>query len=203
MIFFQRLLERLLLNGFLLIGFPTCLSPSALSGPRGGLQLLLAGLVIVVLLRSRRPQGVPARDVRIDGIEERVAVKAQPLMNGSEVWIFNLLLLAVRDHFLLLSKIPLKSLVHLRVDDDFSKRVLAQILRNVTVDFVAVHPGTKLPVKAIFVRKPEHDAMVSRSQERLVEALFHKAGIEVIRLDQEVRYSVEGLSNLLGLEEDS
>ena len=165
--------------------------------------IIVAGLVIVVLLRPRRPKGVSARDVRIDGIEERVAVKAQPLMNGSEVWIFNLLLLAVRDHFLLLSKIPLKSLVHLRVDDDSSKRVLAQTLRSVTVDFVAVHPGTKLPVKAIFVRKPEHDAMASRSQERLVEALFDKAGIEVIRLDQEVRYSVERLNNLLGLEEDS
>ena len=76
-------------------------------------------------------------------------------------------------------------------------------LRNVTVDFVAVHPGTKLPVKAIFVRKPERDAMASRSQERLVEALFHKAGIEVIRLDQEARYSVERLNNLLGLEEET
>ena len=199
--FFQRLLERLL-EWLPLDWLPLASHPPLSQVLVAGL-IIVAGLVIVVLLRSRRPQGVPARDVRIDGIEERVAVKAQPLMNGSEGWIFNLLLLAVRDHFLLLSKIPLKSLVHLRVDDDFSKRVLAQILRNVTVDFVAVHPGTKLPVKAIFVRKPEHDAMVSRSQERLVEALFHKAGIEVIRLDQEVRYSVEGLSNLLGLEEDS
>ena len=124
-------------------------------------------------------------------------------MNDSEVWIFNLLLLVVRDHFLLLPKIPLKSLVHLRVDDDSSKRVLAHTLRNVTVDFVAVHPGTKLPVIAIFVRKPEHEAMASRSQERLVEALFQKAGIEVVRLDQDVRYSVERLTNLLGLEEDT
>jgi hypothetical protein len=164
--------------------------------------IIAAGLVLVVLVWPRRAKGVPVRDVRIDGIEERVAVKAQPLMNGSEVWIFNLLLLVVRDHFLLLSKIPLKSLVQLRVDDDSSKRVLAQTLRNVTVDFVAVHPGTKLPVKAIFVRKPGRDAMASRSQERLVEALFHKAGIEVIRLDQEARYSVERLNNLLGLDEE-
>ena len=88
--------------------------------------IIAAGLVLVVLVWPRRAKGVPVRDVRIDGIEERVAVKAQPLMNGSEVWIFNLLLLVVRDHFLLLSKIPLKSLVQLRVDDDSSKRVLAQ-----------------------------------------------------------------------------
>ena len=199
--FFERLLERLL-EWLPLDWLPLASHPRLSQMLVVGL-IIAAGLVLVVLVWPRRAKGVPVRDVRIDGIEERVAVKAQPLMNGSEVWIFNLLLLVVRDHFLLLSKIPLKSLVHLRVDDDSSKRVLAQTLRNVTVDFVAVHPGTKLPVKAIFVRKPEHDAMALRSQERLVEALFHKAGIEVIRLDQEVRYSVERLNNLLGLEEDT
>lgn len=123
-------------------------------------------------------------------------------MNDLEVALFNLLLLAVRDHFLLLSKVSLRNLVHLRVDDDSSKRVLAQTLRHVTVDFVVVHPGTQLPVKAIFLGKPGDDATASSSQERLVEALFHQAGIEVIRLDPEVRYSVERLTNLLGLEEE-
>jgi hypothetical protein len=193
---FERLLERLL--EWLPLASHPPLSQILVVG-----LIVVAGLVIVVLLRPRRPKGMPAHDVRIDGLEERVAVKAQPLMNDSEVWLFNLLLLVVRDHFLLLPKIPLKSLVHLRVDDDSSKRVLAHTLRNVTVDFVAVHPGTKLPFIAIFVRKPEHDARASRSQERLVEALFQKAGIAVVRLDQEARYSVERLTNLLGLEEET
>ena len=116
--------------------------------------------------------------------------------------MFNLLLLAVRDHFLLLSKIPLRSLVQLRVDDRSSKRAVAQALRNVTVDFVLVHPGTRLPVKAVFLEKPGDEATASHAQEWLVEAVFLKAGIEVIWLDQEARYSVEELTNLLGLDEE-
>ena len=164
--------------------------------------IIVAGLVVVLLLRRRRSKLVPAPGMWIDGIGERVAVKAQPLMDGPDVSMFNLLLLAVRDHFLLLSKIPLRSLVHLRVEDDVLKRVVAQNLRHVSVDFVLVHPGTRLPVTAIFVRKPGSDPMASSSQERLVEALLHKAGIDVIRLDQEVRYSVERLINLLGLDEE-
>lgn len=192
---FKKLLEKLL--EWLPLASHPPLSQMLVVG-----LILVTGLVVVVLLRPRRPQRAPAPGVLVDGIGERVAVKVQPLMDGPDVSLFNLLLMAVRDHFLLLSKIPLRSLVHLRVEDDSFRRALAQTLRNVTVDFVVVHPGTRLPVKAIFLRKPGDDAVASSSQERVVEALFHKAGIEVIRLDQEGRYSVERLTNLLGLDEE-
>lgn len=194
--FFERLLEWLPLDWLPLDAYPP-LSQMLVVG-----LILVTGLVLVVLVRRRRRGGGHTHGRWIDGIEERVAARAQPLMNDLEVALFNLLLLAVRDHFLLLSKVSLRNLVHLRVDDDSSKRVLAQTLRHVTVDFVVVHPGTQLPVKAIFLGKPGDDATASSSQERLVEALFHQAGIEVIRLDPEVRYSVERLTNLLGLEEE-
>lgn len=171
-------------------------------------QLLVVGLILLtgfvfVLMRPRRRQSGPAHDAWIDGIEERVTAKPQPLMNDAEVSVFNLLLLVVRDHFLLLSKVPLRNLLQLRVEDDSSKRAVAQALRNVTVDFVLVHPGTRLPVKAVFLEKSDDDATASRAQERLAEALFLKAGIEVIRLDQDARYSVEQLTNLLGLDEEA
>ena len=165
--------------------------------------IIVTGLMIVVLVRTRRPPSVPAPGAGVHKIGERVAVQARPLMNDSEVSTFNLLLLAVRDHFLLLPKMPLRSIVQLRVDDDASKRVLAQTLRNVTVDFVAIHPGTQLPVKAIFFRKPGDDATASSLQEQVVDVLFHKAGIEVLRLDQEATYDVEQLTRALGLEEEA
>ena len=192
----ERLLERLL--EWLPLASHPPISQMLVMG-----LILVTGLVVLVLLRSRRSPGVPAPGVMVDGIGERVAVKVQPLMDGSDVSLFNLLLLAVRDHFLLLSKIPLRNLLHLRVEDDSFRRALVQTLRNVTVDFVAVHPGTRLPVKAIFVGKPGDDAVASSAQERVVEALFHKAGIEVIRLDREARYSVEQLTDLLGLDEET
>lgn len=164
--------------------------------------LVVTGLVIIMLFRPRRRGGGRSHDTWIDGIEDRVSVKAQPLMNGPEVAVFNLLLLAVRDHFLLLSKVPLRSLLQLRVEDDSSKRTVAQALRNVTVDFVLVHPGSRLPVKAVFLEKPGDEATASQAQEWLGEALLLKAGIEAIWLDQEARYSVEQLTKLLGLDEE-
>ena len=191
----ERLLERLL--EWLPLASHLPLFPMLVVG-----LIIVTGFVIVVLFRSRKPRGGSAHGAWIKGIEERVAAKAQLLMNGAEVSVFNLLLLAVRDHFLLLAKVPLRTLVQLRVDDDSSKRVVAQALRNVTVDFVLVHPGTGLPVKAVFLEKPGDAATASHAQEWLVEVLFQKAGIEVIRLDQEARYSVERLTNLLGLDDD-
>ena len=192
---FERVLERVL------EWFPLASHPP-LS------QLLVVGLIILVgfvfvLMRPRRRQSGHTHDAWIDGIEERVTAKPQTLMNDAEVSAFNLLLLVVRDHFLLLSKVPLRNLLQLRVEDDSSKRAVAQALRNVTVDFVLVHPGTRLPVKAVFLEKPDDDSTASHEQEWLVEALFLKAGIEVIWLDQEARYSVEQLTHLLGLDEDT
>ncbi len=194
--FFQSLPERLL------AWLPFATHP-VLSQVLGlGLIVVVALVVVSLWLWRRSPQLVPAPSVRIDGLGNKVSAMVRPLMTGSDVSMFNLLLLAVREHFLLLSKIPLRSLMHLRVEDDSVRRALAPVLRNVTVDFVAVHPGTRLPVKAIFVRKPENPVTASSSEDRLVEALLRKAGIEVLRLDPEVLYSVERLTNLLGLEED-
>ncbi len=160
--------------------------------------ILVTGLALVMLVRFRRAKGVP---VWTDGLADRVSVKPRPLMNGSDASMFNLLLLAVRDHFLLLAKIPLKSLVRLRIEDEALRRFVARTLRNVTVDFVVVHPGTQLPVKAIFVGRP--DGTASSLPERLTDALFQQAGIDVIRLDQDAGYSVERLTRLLGLEEET
>ena len=193
---FERLLERVL--EWLPLASHPPLSQLLVVG-----LIILTGLVIVMLFRLRRRGGGRTHDAWIDGIEERITVKTQPLMNDAEVSVFNLLLLAVRDHFLLLSKIPLRNLLQLRVEDDSSKRAVAQALRNVTVDFVLVHPGTRLPVKAVFFEKPGDDATASYAREWLVEALFLKAGIEVIWLDREARYSVEQLTHLLGLDEEA
>lgn len=192
---FERVLERVL--EWLPLASHPPLSQLLVAG-----LIIVTGLVIVLLFRPRRRGGGPVHGAWIDGIEERITVKAHPLMNGPEVSVFNLLLLAVRDHFLLLSKVPLRNLLQLRVEDDSSKRAVAQALRNVTVDFVLVHPGTRLPVKAVFLEKPDDDSTASHEQEWLVEALFLKAGIEVIWLDQEARYSVEQLTHLLGLDEE-
>lgn len=165
--------------------------------------IIVTGLVLVRLVRPRRSNPVQAGGVWADKMREKVVVQARPLMTGSEVALFNLLLLAVRNHFLLLAKVPLRSLVQLRIDDESDKRVLARTIRNVMVDFVVVHPGTQLPVKTIFLRKSGNDEVpTSRSQARVVDTLLHTAGLEVFRLDQDARYSVEQLTELLGLKEE-
>ncbi len=193
---FERLPERLL------AWLPLATHPP-LSQLLAVVLVVVTCLVIVVLFRLRRRGGRHPDNIWTDGIEKQITVRAQPLMNGSEVAVFNLLLMAVRDHFLLLSKVPLRNLLQLRVDDASSKRAVAQALRNVTVDFVLVHPGTRLPVKVVFLEKPDDDVLVSPAQGWLVEALFLKVGIEVIWLDQDIRYSMEQLTNLLGLQEET
>lgn len=194
---FERVLERVL------EWLPLASHPPDSRTLVAGLIVVAGFVVVVLLVRRRRTKLVSAYDALLEGIEGHVSAMARPLMTAADVSMFNLLLLVVRDHFLLLSKVPLRNLLQLRVEDDSSKRVVAQALRNVTVDFVLVHPGTRLPVKAVFLEKPGDGATALQAQEWLREALLLKAGIAVIWLDQEARYSVEELTNLLGLDEDT
>ncbi len=170
-------------------------------------QVLIAGLMIVTgmlviqLVRPWITQTTRPRNTRADRILEMVTARARRLLNESEVALFNLVHLVIRDRYLLLAKVPVRNLLHLNVDDDLAKRGVASAIRSMTIDLVLVHPGTRLPVKAIVIRKSDQCLFFSKSLDHLVQTLFCQAEIEVIRLDHDAQYSVERLTELLGLQE--
>lgn len=163
--------------------------------------MIVTGLLVVQLVRPWLSTAARRRNMSADRIAETVKAQARQLMNESEIALFNLVHLVIRDRFLLLAKVPVRGLLHLNVEDDLAKRGVVQAIRNLTVDLVLVHPGTRLPVKAIVIRRPHQPLFLPRSQDQLLQALFHDAEIEVIRLDHDTQYSVEQLTELLGLQE--
>jgi hypothetical protein len=67
------------------------------------------------------------------------------------------------------------------------------------LDFVLVHPGTRMAVKVVKLDEPLSSPQ-RRDRDRLVEQVLQAAGIAFIRLKTQGAYTVPALSNLLGLD---
>ncbi len=162
--------------------------------------IVAAGIVIVLLVR--RSKAAPAHGVMDGRVPESVTAQPRQIMDDSDVALLNLLSLVVRDHFLVLAKMPLRSLMQFHVRDDAEARVVAGAVRNITVDFVLVHPGTRRVVKALFMKKPGGNPSSWHGRHPWLDRLFRDAEIEIVRLDQEIWYNVEQLTELLGIKDE-
>ncbi len=166
-----------------------------------GLVAVLGVIVLFLVWRGRSRAG-SARGMRVERLPAMVEVQARELMDESDVALLNLLMIAARDRFLVLAKMPLTRLMRIHVQDDFDARIVAKAIRGITVDFVLLHPGTRRAARAIFVEKQGDHSSSWHEQRPWLDMLFHDAEIEVIRLDRDGRYNVEHITALLGMADD-
>lgn len=147
----------------------------------------------------RRRQSQAANTLNLS---DTMTAQARPLIVPSEVALFNLLHLVSRDMFLVFTKIPLRTLVQVSAGDENARRECVKAIRNLTADFVLVHPGTMLPSKIVMVEGPDHDRVSSNSSYTFLKVLCQEAGIDLIPLKANRNYSAMELTEILGLKED-
>ncbi len=171
-------------------------------------QLLMLAMTIVTFILvyflvqpwwNRRRQSQRFKETTIP---DAITVSGRPLIQASEVAVFNLLHLVSRDCFLVFAKIPLRTLVQVSADDEDARREMVKAIRTLTADFVLVHPGTMLPSKIIMVGSKDHEGAPSNSQHTLMKALCQEAEIDIIQLETQKNYSAREFTELLGLKED-
>lgn len=131
-----------------------------------------------------------------------VTLAPAPLLTEQEVVLYNLLRLAVQDHYLVLTQVPLWAFI--RVDGAGKART--QIFRDIalkSVDFVLVHPGTRQVAQAVQVEDAAQRGDQADRQ-RVVQSVLNAAGIKLVTLRAQQSYTVPVLASLLGLDpEDS
>ncbi|MEC9005903.1 MAG: DUF2726 domain-containing protein [Nitrospirota bacterium] len=171
-------------------------------------QILMLALIIVILVLVyylMRPWWRQRRQSRLDlriAIPEFLSVSQRPFIPSSEVVLFNLLHLAARDVFLVFAKIPIRTLVQVGVDDMEARREVVKTLRAVTADYVLVHPGTMLPTKIVMIESVKQDPEQTNLVSILMKMICQEAEIDIIWLNTHRNYSVNELSEVLGLKED-
>lgn len=171
-------------------------------------QVLMLALTIVTfvlvyyLLKPWWSQRRQSRRDQETTIPEAMTVSGRPLIQASEIALFNLLHLVSRDVFLVFAKIPLRTLIQVSAADEEARRELVKGIRTLTADFVLVHPGTMLPQKIVMVESTDLENSQSKLQPSVMEALCQEAEIDLIQLNPQKNYSAMELTEILGLQEE-
>jgi LPXTG-motif cell wall-anchored protein len=177
-------------------------------GDNGTMDLVFIGLVIVLLislsfLAWRRKTSTTAEPARKGPyvLPPNVTLRPQPLLTDADLLLYNLIRLAVEDHYFVFARVPLWSVVSVEAERTARSQVLRQIALK-QLDFVLVHPGTKTADHVVLLDagSPLEPHEVTRKQE--IESVLHAAGITSITLSLTMSYTVPQLAQLLGVSDD-
>jgi len=181
-----------------------------LAGQEWWIAILLIGLGLFIVARfglslwrqGRKGPGGP-RPTSTSGpatIPPSVRFEPQPLLSEGEAGLYNLIRVAAQEQFLVFAQVPVWCLVDVRAADDRTRAMVLSRIAFKRVQFVLAHPGTLRVVKVVEVDDPNDTSLQKEARERLLDVVFQRAGIPILRLNAQMEYSVAALAGLLGVE---
>lgn len=130
-----------------------------------------------------------------------VTLRPQPLLTDTDLLLYNLIRLAVEDHYLVFARVPLWVVVSVEAEGKTRSQVLRQIALK-QLDFVLVHPGTKAAEQVVMLEDgfpPQPHEVIRR---REIQSVLQAAGITLVTLKPHTSYTVTQLAQLFGVGED-
>jgi hypothetical protein len=129
-----------------------------------------------------------------------VTLRPQPLLTDAELLLYNLIRLAVEDHYLVFARVSLWSIVSVEAEGEARSQVLRQIALK-QLDFVLVHPGTKAAEQVVLLEEDLPPQPHELTRRRDVQSVLQAAGITLTTLKPHTSYTVPQLAQLLGVED--
>ena len=162
--------------------------------------LAMAGLVFLVWrLRVSSTAGRASKQDFV--LPPGVTLRPQPLLTDSDLLLYNLIRLAVEDHYLVFPRVPLWSVVSVEAEGTIRSLVLRQIALK-QLDFVLVHPGTKAAEQVVLLEENVPSQPHELSRRRDIQSVLQAAGIVLTTLKPHTSYTVPQLAQLLGVSDD-
>ena len=130
-----------------------------------------------------------------------VTLRPQPLLTDTDLLLYNLIRLAVEDHYLVFARVPLWSIVSVDAERTTRSQVLRQIALK-QLDFVLVHPGTKTADRVVLLEEDSPPQPHEATRKREIQSVLQAAGIPLTILSPNTSYTVSQLAQLLGVSDD-
>lgn len=130
-----------------------------------------------------------------------VTLRPQPLLTDTDLLLYNLIRLAVQDHFLVFARVPLWSIVSVEAEGKVRLQVLRQIALK-QLDFVLVHPGSKIVEQVVLLEEGSSPQLEEVARRREIQSVLQAAGIALTILKPRTSYTVLQLAQLLGFGEE-
>ena len=130
-----------------------------------------------------------------------VTLRPQPLLADTDLLLYNLIRLAVEDHYLVFARVPLWAVVSVEAEG----KVRSQVLKHIALkqlDFVLVHPGTKTAEQVVLLEEEFPSQPHEVNWRREVQSVLQAAGITLTTLNPQTSYTVPQLAQLFGVADD-
>jgi hypothetical protein len=164
------------------------------------MRILLVGAVIITViaglwwyLNGRRKKKQLSPFV----IPPGVTVESARFLADDEVALYNLLQMAVQEHYLVFCQVPLWSFVTVEAAGKMRSHVLRQIALK-RVDFVLVHPGSCRVERVVQIER-ESSEQHQADRRRVIESVLDAAGIKLTTLQPKKTHSLPDLTARLGI----
>lgn len=164
------------------------------------MRILLVGAVIITVvaglwwyLKARRKRKQLSPFV----IPPGVTVESARFLADDEVALYNLLQMAVQEHYLVFCQVPLWSFVTVEAAGKMRAHVLRQIALK-RVDFVLVHPGSCRVERVVQIERESSDEHQA-DRRRVIESVLDAAGIKLTTLQPKKTPSLPDLTARLGI----
>jgi Protein of unknown function (DUF2726) len=157
----------------------------------------VAGLVLLLwrfLAASQKTGGQPPSFVLPPG----VTITSAPLLTEADVLLYNLMRMAVQDHYLVFAQVPLWSFVSVEAMGKARSLVLNHMALK-RVDFVLVHPGSRQVEQVVQIEGGSSRPHQTERQ-RAIESVLDAAGIKLVKVRSQKSYTIPDLAALLGLD---
>lgn len=161
--------------------------------------LVISAISLAVILlwrylaraRRRKKQTLPF------AIPSGVTIGPVRLLTEEEVALYNLLRMAVQEHYLVFSQVPLWSFVSVEAVGKTRAHVLRQIALK-RVDFVLVHPGSCRVERVVQIER-ESSQPHQHERQSVIESVLDAAGIKLTTLQPKKSHSLPDLTARLGV----
>lgn len=125
-----------------------------------------------------------------------VRLEPQPLLTDQELLLYNLIRLAVEDRYLVFARVPLRCVLHVEAQGPSRLQVLRWLALK-HVDFVLVHPGSRMVEQVVQLDEGQTAEATERAIRREIQAMVQAAGIRLTTVTANVRYNVQQLAAML------
>ena len=162
------------------------------------LLLVVAVIAVIVMLwryvkKTRRKK----RQASPFAVPSGVTIAPTRLLEDEEVALYSLLQMAVQDHYLVFSHVPLWSFVSVEAVGKVRSHVLRQIALK-RVDFALVHPGSCRVERVVLIER-ESSQPHQDDRQQVIESVLDAAGIKLTKLPLKKSHSLPDLTARLGI----
>ena len=130
-----------------------------------------------------------------------ITLRPQPLLTDSDLLLYNLIRLAVEDHYLVFARVPLWSVVSVEAEGKVRSKILRQIALK-QLDFVLVHPGTKAAEQVVLLEEGSLLQPDENTRRQEIQTVLEAAGITLITLKSHTSYTVPQLAQLFSVSDE-